>query len=239
MPNYVQGTLQNPLAGLMRGVVGYSFGAPVASAISASPTGLVRAAGGIVTITVGSAHNWQVGGSVYIGLGVVAPQGSGLAITGLEPTSVGGTRFDGWYTITAIGSATTATLVPNDPVILHQAPDTGGTGTAIGIQYETPAVPPQAGQAFALNGTMLLAGPFGFAVDGKFSGAPGVFEVDIQGADVDADANYQTLSSLNISTVDATNQTFHADCTWNVLKFVRVRLLTRTNSVGFVCTIRG
>lgn len=238
MPNYIQSTSQNPIAGLMRGVIGYSFGVPAQSVVAASPGGLVRAAGGVVTITVTVAHNWQVGQNVFVGLGVVPVQGAGITITGLSTTSVGGTRFDGNYTITAIGSATTATLAPVDDVLRHQAPDTGGAGTAISIQYEQPAAP-QAGQAFAVNNTMLLAGPLGFAVDGKFSAAPGTFEVDIQGADVDADANYQTLANLNISTVDATNQTFHADCTWNVLKFVRVRLLTRTNAVGFVCYIRG
>jgi hypothetical protein len=232
VPNYVQSSLQNPLAGLMRGVAGYSFGKYLASTISASPGGLVRAAGGVVTITVSAAHNWQIGGNVYIGLGVIS------GVTGLEPTSVLGTRFDGWYTVTAIGSATTATLVPNDPVILHQAPDTGGVGTAIGIQYESPAAP-QAGQAFALSGPVSLNSSLGFAVDGKFSGAPGAFEVDIQGADADADANYQTLAGFNITSVDATNNTFHADCTWNIPKFARVRLLSVTNAVGLVAAIRG
>jgi hypothetical protein len=232
VPNYVAGSLQNPISGLMRGVVGFSFGANVASTIAASPGGLVRAAGGVVTITVTVAHNWQIGSNVYIGLGIVG------GITGLEPTSVGGTRFNGNYTITAIGSATTATLVPIDPILLHQAPDTGGTGTAISIQYEQPAAP-QAGQAFALAGPLSLNSSFGFAVDGKFSGAPGVFEADVQVADVDADANYQTASGMNISTVDATNNTFHADCTLVTAKFARVRLLTRTNAVGFVATIRG
>lgn len=222
----------------MRGVVGWSFGVPAAATIAASPTGLVRAAGGIVTLTTGSAHNFLVGNNVYIGQGVVPVTGTTTGVTGLEPTSVGGTRFNGNYTITAIGSATTATLVPVDDALRHQAPDTGGTGTAIGIAFESPTVP-QAGQAFAINSTMLLAGPLGFAVDGKFSGAPGVFEADIQVADVDADANYQTISSGNVATVDATNNTFHFDCTWVVAKFARVKLLTRTNAVGFVATIRG
>lgn len=222
----------------MRGVVGYSFGVPVASTITASPGGLVRAAGGVVTVTVSSAHNWQIGSNVYIGQGVVPVIGTTTGVTGTEPTSVGGTRFNGNYTITAIPSGTTATLVPIDDALRHQAPDTGGVGTAISIAFEQPT-PPQAGQAFAINSTLSLAGPLGFAVDGKFSGAPGVFEVDIQAADIDADANYQTISNGNVSTVDATNQTFHFDCTWVVAKFVRVKLLTRTNAVGFVATIRG
>lgn len=230
MPNYVQGSLNAPLQGLMRGVVGYSFGALTASTITASPGGLVRAAGGNVTVTTSANHNWQIGNNVYIGLQANP--------TGTEPTSVGGTRFGGNYTITAIPSPTTATLVPVDDALRHQAPDTGGTGTAISIAFESPT-PPQAGQAFAVNSTMLLSGPLGFAVDGKFSAAPGAFEVDIQVADVDADANYQTISNGNVTTVDATNFTFHFDCTWIVAKFVRAKLLTRTNAVGFVCSIRG
>jgi hypothetical protein len=106
------------------------------------------------------------------------------------------------------------------------------------IAYETPAAP-QAGQAFALAGPLSLSSSFGFAVDGKFSAAPGAFEVDVQVADIDADANYQTASGMNITTVDATNNTFHADCTLVTAKFARVRLLSRTNAVGLVSTIRG
>lgn len=238
MPNYVQGSLQNPLAGLLRGVVGWSFGLPTKATIAASPGGLVRAAGGVVTLTTTGNHNFLVGNEALIGFGVVSSQGSFASATGTDPTSVGGTGFGGRYTITAIGSATTATLVPLEPVQLHLPPDTGGTGTAISIAFESPT-PPQAGQAFALAGPLSLGSSFGFAVDGKFSGAPGVFEVDIQVADVDADANYQTASGMNISTVDATNFTFHADCTLITARFARVRLLTRTNAVGFVATIRG
>jgi len=232
MPNYVQGSLLNPLSGLMRGVVGHSFGVNTAATIAASPGGLVRAAGGVVTLTTSANHNFLVGGTCRIGLVSDPPA------VGTEPTSVLGTTFGGVYTITAIGSPTTATLVPISDVLLHQIPDTGGTGTAISIAFETPS-PPQAGKAFALAGPQSLASSFGFAVDGKFSAAPGVFELDIQAADIDADANYQTLANFNISTVDATSNTFHADCTLNTAKFVRARLLSRTNAVGLVCYIRG
>lgn len=232
MPNYTQSANASSLPGLLRGAIGYSWGVPTAAAIAASPTGLVRAAGGTVTLTTSSAHNFQIGQVVTVGQAVIPPA------TGTEPTSVLGTRFNGRYTITAIPSGTTATLIPLDDVLLHQPADTGGTGTAISIAYESPA-PPQAGKAFAVSSTLLLSGPLGFAVDGMFSGAPGAFEVDIQVADVDADANYQTISNGNVTTVDATNNTFHFDCTWVVAKFVRAKLLARTNAVGFVCSIRG
>src|SRR5579864_796492 len=54
-----------------------------------------------------------------------------------------------------------------------------------------------------------------FSVDGKFSGAPGAFEVDVQVAAADADTNYQTCSNCNITTVDATNNTWHLDYSGN------------------------
>lgn len=232
MPNYVQGSSTAPLSGLLRGVVGYSFGVPTAATIAASPTGLVRAANGVVTLTTSANHNFQIGNTCTIGLASVPPA------AGKEPTSVLGTTFGGVYTITAIPSATTATLVPIADVLLHQPADTGGAGTAISIAFEQPAVP-QAGQAFALAGPQSLASSFGFAVDGKFSAPPGVFEVDVQVADVDADANYQVISNGNVTTVDATNFTFHFDCTLVTAKFARVKLVSRANAVGFACTIRG
>lgn len=232
MPNYVQGSSTAPLSGLLRGVVGYSFGVPTAATIAASPTGLVRAANGVVTLTTSANHNFQIGNTCTIGLASVPPA------AGKEPTSVLGTTFGGVYTITAIPSATTATLVPIADVLLHQPADTGGTGTAISIAFESPT-PPQAGQAFALAGSRSLSSSVGFAADGKFSAAPGVFEVDVQVADVDADANYQTISSGNVTTVDATNNTFHFDCPLVVANFARLKLTLRTNAVGFVGTIRG
>ena len=65
-------------------------------------------------------------------------------------------------------------------------------------------------------------GPGGFSVTGFFSGAPGSFEVDVQVADVDADAQYQTVANGNITTVDATNNTFHFDGATVLATFVRL-----------------
>ncbi len=78
-----------------------------------------------------------------------------------------------------------------------------------------------------------------FSVDGKFSGAPGAFEVDVQVAAVDADTNYQTISGGNITTVDATNFTFHIDCPTVTAKFMRLLVRTRTNSVTLTATVTG
>lgn len=78
-----------------------------------------------------------------------------------------------------------------------------------------------------------------FAIDGQFSGAPGAFEVDVQVAAVDVTGNYQTISGGAITTVDATNQTFHLDATQVTAKFVRLLLRTRTNSVTCTATVTG
>jgi hypothetical protein len=85
----------------------------------------------------------------------------------------------------------------------------------------------------------LPVGQGGFAIDGKFSGAPGTFEVDVQVAAVDADTNYQTVSNGNVTSVDSTNNTFHFDGTLVKAKFVRLLMRTRTNSVSITATITG
>ena len=78
-----------------------------------------------------------------------------------------------------------------------------------------------------------------FGVDGKFSGAPGAFEVDVQVAASDSDTNYQTISNGNITTVDATNNTFHLDAGLVVAKVGRLLMRTRTNSVSITATFTG
>lgn len=118
------------------------------------------------------------------------------------------------------------------PTILHgqvvtvwsaESP-TPGTGTTAASQQ----------LALSPNGA---GGLTPFAIDGKFSGAPGVFEVDVQAAAVDADTNYQTVSNGNIATVDATNNTFHFDGTLVQTKFVRLLMRTRTNAVSITATV--
>lgn len=76
-----------------------------------------------------------------------------------------------------------------------------------------------------------------FAIDGKFSGDPGVFEVDIQVAATDADANYQTCSNCNITAIDATNFTFHWDVWANKGRFTRLLMRSRANSVTITATV--
>src|SRR2546428_581937 len=103
---------------------------------------------------------------------------------------------------------------------------TPGTGTTAATQqFGLPATPSRAGM--------------GFGVDGKFSGAPGAFEVDVQVAATDSDTNYQTISGGNITVVDATNNTFHLDAPSVVARFVRLLMRTRTNAVSVTATITG
>ena len=81
----------------------------------------------------------------------------------------------------------------------------------------------------------------GFAIDGKFSGAPGAFEIDVQVAATDADTNYQTCvaATCQVTTVDATNNTFHVDGTLIKARYVRLLMRSRTNSVTITATITG
>ena len=93
-----------------------------------------------------------------------------------------------------------------------------------------------ASQRIALG--MKEGGPGGFSVTGFFSGAPGSFEIDVQVSDVDADAQYQTCANGNLTTVDATNQTFHFDGSTVLATFVRLLLRSRTNGVNVTADIR-
>jgi len=76
-----------------------------------------------------------------------------------------------------------------------------------------------------------------FAVDGKFSAAPGVFEVDVQVANTDSDTSYQTISNGNITAVDSTNNGFHLDVPRENARFARLLLRARTNAVSITATV--
>jgi hypothetical protein len=78
-----------------------------------------------------------------------------------------------------------------------------------------------------------------FSVDGKFSGAPGSFEIDIQVAATDSDTNYQTCSNCAITTVDSTNNTFSWQVWANSARFVRLLMRSRGNSVTVTATVTG
>lgn len=80
--------------------------------------------------------------------------------------------------------------------------------------------------------------PGGFSVSGLFSGAPGSFEIDVQVSDVDADAQYQTCANGNVTSVDATNNTFHFDGSTVLATFVRLLMRSRTNAVNITADVR-
>ncbi len=117
-----------------------------------------------------------------------------------------------------------------------------GTGMVVTVwSAETPT--PGNGTTAASQQVQLINGSIGkagtpFSVDGKFSGAPGALEVDVQVAATDADTNYQTCSNCNVTTVDSTNNTFHLDYSGNA-KYVRLLMRTRTNSVTVTATVTG
>lgn len=117
----------------------------------------------------------------------------------------------------------------------------GGGGAAAFWTAETPT--PGTGGNSASQQFALVTNPgksgTPFSVDGKFSGAPGAFEVDVQLAATDADGNYQTCSNCNITTVDATNFTFHLDAVNVNARFVRLLMRTRTNAVSITATASG
>src|SRR5437660_1303789 len=78
------------------------------------------------------------------------------------------------------------------------------------------------------------ASPFG--VDGKFSGAPGAFEIDVQVAATDSDTQYQTISNGNVTTVDSTNNTFHLVAPQENARFARLLMRSRANSVSITAS---
>ena len=224
MPLYIQSTPSTPLLALLKGDLGYSWGLTGNAAITASPNGLARVVvnGFIqVQLTTVAAHKFRVGHRVLI--------------TGAS--GVLGTIFDGRYLIVSTPTTTTAVLVPLDALFMHQAVDTGGGGNANAIQFESPAIL-SLGQAFAIMTAPLSDNPAGFSVDGVFSGDPGVFEVDVQVAEIDAPANYQTVDGGVINSVDATNFTFHLDGPTIGGRFAALFLRARANAVGLIASIR-
>ena len=77
-----------------------------------------------------------------------------------------------------------------------------------------------------------------FSVDGFFSAAPGVFEIDVQVAAVDLDGQYQTCAGGQINSVDAVMQTFHFVGNAENARFVRLLMRTLTNAVNVTAAIK-
>lgn len=77
-----------------------------------------------------------------------------------------------------------------------------------------------------------------FEVSGFFASAPGAFEIDVQVSTDDIDTHYQTVANGNITSVDATNQTFHFDGSTVSGRFLRLLMRTLTNAVACTATVR-
>lgn len=128
------------------------------------------------------------------------------------------------------------------PVYNASAPPIASSGIPVTVwSAETPTPGNGTTAASQQVALQVVAGKAGtpFSVDGKFSGAPGTFEVDVQVASTDSDTNYQTCSNCNITTVDSTNQTFHLDAVLVNAKFVRLLMRARGNSVSITATVTG
>lgn len=121
-------------------------------------------------------------------------------------------------------------------------PPSLGTGNPVNVWVNETPTPgtgtTAASQQLVLNSSGQKNGT-PFSVTGKFSGAPGAFEVDIQLAATDSDTNYQTCASCNVTTVDATNNTFRLDFWGGNASFVRLLMRTRTNSVSITAQVTG
>ena len=136
---------------------------------------------------------------------------------------------------------TAGILYAKSPAYNTLSPQTLSPGTVIQVwNAESPT--PGNGTTAASQQVEIFCSANGscpFGVDGKFSGAPGAFEIDVQVSAVDSDTNYQTVSNGNITTVDATNNTFHFDGTLVTAKFARVLMRSRTNAVSVTATFTG
>lgn len=131
------------------------------------------------------------------------------------------------------GPAFAAVYNASPPVVAHH----GQVITVWSAETPTPGTGTTAASQQVVITPSADGGLSPFAIDGKFSAAPGAFEVDVQAAAVDADTNYQTVLSGAMITVDATNNTFHFDGTFVQTKFVRLLMRSRTNAVTITATV--
>lgn len=80
-----------------------------------------------------------------------------------------------------------------------------------------------------------MTGPFGASFQLKFSGPPGIFEVDIMTADVDEDGAFNTINGWNTGSLNASNQgQIQLANIWT--KFVRGKIVALSNAVSTTLT---
>jgi len=80
-----------------------------------------------------------------------------------------------------------------------------------------------------------LTGPFGASFQLKFSGPPGIFEVDIMTADVDEDGAFNTINAWTTGSLNASNQgQIQLPNIWT--RFVRGKIVALSNAVNTTLT---
>ncbi len=101
-----------------------------------------------------------------------------------------------------------------------------------GHQYylfqNTRALATQASVAVELERQKSNFYPWGAAIQVNFSGAPGTFEIDVEGAETDIDGAY--VSIVTIIAVNASNYG-RASVGFTYPKYIRVKVVTLTNDV--------
>lgn len=106
---------------------------------------------------------------------------------------------------------------------------------AVVFSAEQPAVP-QLSQQVSIGGVYENA-PGTLSVEGRFSGAPGAFEVDLMTADTDTDANQYQLEGSGITAVGADGVSFRAEFQNVSANFAALLLKSRANAVTLTARI--
>jgi hypothetical protein len=96
---------------------------------------------------------------------------------------------------------------------------------------------PQASQQVCLGNAYDNTNSQGVSIELFFSGAPGAFEVDIQVADTDQDTAYITYPTAGIITTVNANNFARTELVPVKAKFLRARLVSRTNAVNLTVKV--
>lgn len=82
-------------------------------------------------------------------------------------------------------------------------------------------------------------GDYGFNADLEFAGNPGVFEVDVQVANVDADNQYVSIGQITAAVLSADGVTYIATAEFATNTRPFVRLLNKTANANAVAQTAG
>jgi hypothetical protein len=145
------------------------------------------------------------------------------------------------------GVAGTNTIPAQTPASLRAGEQIYLVGTAPSGQVPPPNDSNVVGESFVTGNasvafTMLGPSSASYApsvsIQIQFSGAPGIFEIDIQEADTDAD-NFYILptgsTAYKITSVNATTFTAFADLIPTGGRFMRIKVVSLANAVTLIC----